>query len=137
MKASRPISWRVIRWIRDDEKNPEIHYEYANEKEARYDFKRYQGFPRSAKVELQSATWETHEEALGPQEEDIDREPTPITRAELYRLTTCNSAAIPPTVNDNGVRRQWVGIGWVEHGKADGSEAAVITDPDTAEQTGG
>jgi hypothetical protein len=49
-----------------------------------------------------------------------------ITRTELERLTFCNSKQIPLAVNDGGVRKEWVGIGWIENGKPRGDEVLVI-----------
>lgn len=49
-----------------------------------------------------------------------------ITRSELVRLSTCNSELLPSVVNDGGVRIQWVGIGWIELGPADGTEPLVV-----------
>ena len=51
-----------------------------------------------------------------------------ITRSELARLTFCNSKKLPVAVNDGGVRKEWVGIGWVEDGKPHGDEVIVIED---------
>ena len=34
----------------------------------------------------------------------------------------------PALVDDNGVQKCWVGIGWVTHGSADGSEPIVLVD---------
>ena len=39
-----------------------------------------------------------------------------ITRSELGRLAFCNSVRYPKMVNDNGVRKEWVGIGGVNVG---------------------
>ena len=58
---------------------------------------------------------------LGPQQKTI-------TRSELARLTFCNSKKLPPAVNDDGVRKEWVGIGWVEDGKPHGDEVLVVKD---------
>jgi len=49
-----------------------------------------------------------------------------ITRSELARLTFCNSKKLPLAVNDGGVRKEWVGIGWIEDGKPRGDEVLVI-----------
>jgi hypothetical protein len=53
---------------------------------------------------------------------------TTISRAELARLAACNSSQLPLVIADGGVRRRWVGIGWVTEGPADGSEQAMIVD---------
>lgn len=50
-----------------------------------------------------------------------------ITRKELARLSFCNSKALPKAVNDGGVRKEWVGIGWVEvQRKPTGREPVVV-----------
>ena len=54
---------------------------------------------------------------------------TTITRFELARLSFCNSKNLPLAVNDNGVRKEWVGIGWIEVGKPRGNEVLVIDVP--------
>ena len=51
-----------------------------------------------------------------------------ITRSELAQLTFCNSKRLSLAVNDGGVRKEWVGIGWIEDGKPHGDEVLVITD---------
>ena len=52
-----------------------------------------------------------------------------ITRFELSRLSFCNSKNLPLAVNDSGVRKEWVGIGWIEVGKPRGNEVLVIDLP--------
>jgi hypothetical protein len=49
-----------------------------------------------------------------------------ITRAELQRLAFSNSPRMPQVVNDGGLRKQWVGIGWVTEGPARGTETLVV-----------
>ena len=49
-----------------------------------------------------------------------------ITRSELARLAFCNSKKLPLVVNDSGLRKEWVGIGWIEDGKPRGGEVLVI-----------
>jgi hypothetical protein len=49
-----------------------------------------------------------------------------ITRERLAQLAFCNSPELPQTVNDNGKRKQWVGIGWIDEGPTNGTEEAVI-----------
>lgn len=49
-----------------------------------------------------------------------------ITRAALCRLSFCNSKRLPQVINDDGHRKQWVGIGWIDEGKATGKEVRVI-----------
>ena len=51
-----------------------------------------------------------------------------ITRSELARLAFSNSKKLPLAVNDGGVRKEWVGIGWIEDGKPHGDEVVVIED---------
>lgn len=52
-----------------------------------------------------------------------------IIRSELARLAFCNSKKLPLAVNDGGVRKEWVGVGWIENGKPHGDEVLVIDDP--------
>jgi len=49
-----------------------------------------------------------------------------ITRDELQRLSICNSRKLPRIVNDEGTRYEWVGIGWINKGKATGREIKVV-----------
>jgi hypothetical protein len=49
-----------------------------------------------------------------------------ITRSELMRLAFCNSKKLLLAVNDGGVRKEWVGIGWIAGGKLRGDEVFVI-----------
>jgi hypothetical protein len=49
-----------------------------------------------------------------------------ITRKELGRLSFCNSRRMPTVVNDGGIRKRWVGIGWVAEGPANGHEVKVV-----------
>jgi len=49
-----------------------------------------------------------------------------ITRDELARMSVVNSPRIPNAVDDHGIRRQWVGIGWIACGKAHGDEVKII-----------
>ena len=49
-----------------------------------------------------------------------------ITRKRLARLAFLNSPRLPRVVNDNGVRKEWVGIGWIDCGKPTGHEPKVI-----------
>lgn len=51
-----------------------------------------------------------------------------VLRGRLARMAFANSSKMPQTVNDGGVRRQWVGIGWVSEGPADGTEEAIVID---------
>lgn len=44
----------------------------------------------------------------------------------LQRLAFCNSEKLPKTINDDGRRKLWVGIGWIDDGPATGSETKVI-----------
>lgn len=52
-----------------------------------------------------------------------------ISRDELARLCVVNSSRIPSPVNDGGMRRTWVGIGWVTEGPANGTEKAKVIEP--------
>lgn len=49
-----------------------------------------------------------------------------ITRSQLSRLSICNSKKLPLSVNDGGLRKEWVGIGWIETGEPHGDEVLVI-----------
>ena len=49
-----------------------------------------------------------------------------VSVVELQRLIFCNSDRLPQTVNDDGKRKRWVGIGWVEEGPANGTEEATV-----------
>jgi len=51
-----------------------------------------------------------------------------IARSKLAVLSACNSKKLPLAVNDYGVRREWVGIGWIDVGKARGDEVVVVDD---------
>ena len=37
-----------------------------------------------------------------------------IQRGELARLSFINSPRLPQIVNDNGILKEWVGIGWID-----------------------
>jgi hypothetical protein len=45
------------------------------------------------------------------------------------RLAFGNSKGLPFAVNDGGVRKEWVGIGWLEDGKPRGDEVFVLDGP--------
>ena len=49
-----------------------------------------------------------------------------ITVDELARLSHANSPKLPPVVNHDGVRKRWVGIGWVDEGEPVGDEPLVV-----------
>jgi len=50
-----------------------------------------------------------------------------IKRDELHRLSYCNSAKLPRFINDEGVRKEWIGIGWIDFKeKLTGHEVKVI-----------
>lgn len=51
---------------------------------------------------------------------------TTITVERLAWLSMCNSRLLPKVVNDEGVRKRWVGIGWVAEGPATGREVKVV-----------
>ena len=53
-----------------------------------------------------------------------------ITFSELKRLSFANSERLPQVINLNGVRKQWVGIGWVDEGELKGDEVLVVEDPE-------
>lgn len=48
-----------------------------------------------------------------------------ITAKRLAWLSMCNSRSLPKLVNDEGRRKRWVGIGWVDEGPAKGTETRV------------
>lgn len=48
-----------------------------------------------------------------------------IARNLLIRLSIINSKHMPTVINDRGIRKQWVGIGWVDEGELDGDEVLV------------
>jgi hypothetical protein len=52
-----------------------------------------------------------------------------ITRSELSRLACCNSKLLPMVINDRGVRKEWVGIGWIVDGLPRGDEIIVVEEP--------
>lgn len=58
-----------------------------------------------------------------------------ITFSELKRLSFCNSKKLPKTVNMFGKRWHWVGVGWVDEGKATGKEVKIIDDFQTSGST--
>jgi hypothetical protein len=49
-----------------------------------------------------------------------------ITFLELQRLSFCNSKFLPLAVDIGGRRKAWVGIGWIDVGKAKGTEVKVV-----------
>jgi len=49
-----------------------------------------------------------------------------IGREELARLAFCNSTKLPWTIELDGNRYQWVGIGWVNEGEPRGDEVLVV-----------
>ena len=50
-----------------------------------------------------------------------------IKRSDLARMSVANSPKMPQIVNDNGVLREWVGIGWIDlKEKPTGKEPKVI-----------
>ena len=51
-----------------------------------------------------------------------------ITRSKLTRLTLCNSKRFSFGVNDGGVRKERVGIDWIEDGMPHRDEVLVIAD---------
>ncbi len=53
--------------------------------------------------------------------------PKTIKRDELARMSVSNSPKMPQIVNDNGVLREWVGIGWIDlRYKPTGKEIKVV-----------
>lgn len=49
-----------------------------------------------------------------------------VTFRELRRMTVCGSPNLPEFVEADGVRKHWVGFGWVDHGPALGNEVLVV-----------
>jgi hypothetical protein len=49
-----------------------------------------------------------------------------ITFDEFKRLEFCNSAKLPLTIEHDGRRQHWVGIGWIDQGPARGDEVLVV-----------
>lgn len=49
-----------------------------------------------------------------------------ISRAELERLSVCNSSKIPPVVEKDGKQYMWMGVYWIENGRATGKEVLVV-----------
>jgi hypothetical protein len=41
-------------------------------------------------------------------------------------MAAVNSPELPHLIEDNGRRKRWVGIGWVDEGPADGTEVLVV-----------
>lgn len=48
-----------------------------------------------------------------------------VDRDDLIRMCQMNSKKLPIHVNDGGVRKTWVGIGWVSEGAPRGDEPLV------------
>ncbi len=48
--------------------------------------------------------------------------------SEWQRLTVCNSLKLPEYVEVSGRRHHYVGIGWIDVGRADGTEVLIIDD---------
>lgn len=51
-----------------------------------------------------------------------------IKLSQLQRMAFRNSPKMPQVVNHDGVRKEWVGIGWIDCGPATGREVKVIED---------
>ena len=51
-----------------------------------------------------------------------------IAFSELVRLSFCNSKQLPPIVEYKGRNKEWVGIGWIDIGPADGKGVLVVED---------
>ena len=49
-----------------------------------------------------------------------------IKFSELERLSFCNSKKLPQVVAALGRKMEWVGIGWIDTGEADGTEVLVL-----------
>ncbi len=59
----------------------------------------------------------------------VASKPDTITRSELARLAFCNSKRLPLAVNDGGMRKEWVGIGWIDCGSPHGDETRLVDSP--------
>ena len=51
-----------------------------------------------------------------------------ITVEQLSQMMVEGKDNLPSPAEHNGKRKQWVGIGWVDEGKADGTEPLLIID---------
>ena len=51
-----------------------------------------------------------------------------LTVSKLSRMMVEAKDALPAPAEHNGRRIDWVGIGWLDVGKADGTEPLLITD---------
>ena len=49
-----------------------------------------------------------------------------ITVEELRRLSQANSSKLPQAVEHEGIRKEWVGIGWIDCGAPSGREPLVV-----------
>jgi hypothetical protein len=54
--------------------------------------------------------------------------PNTILLSRLRDLAFLNAKSMPKVISMGGVRKQWVGIGWVDEGPADGTETLVLID---------
>lgn len=52
-----------------------------------------------------------------------------IKFAEFKRLEFCNSHKLPTTIEHNGRRMHWIGIGWIDEGPAKGDEILLVEEP--------
>ena len=57
-----------------------------------------------------------------------------ITRAELARLSFCNSDRLQGLVNIKGRAMEWVGIGWIDTGPATGREKLTVVEKKTTKK---
>ncbi len=58
----------------------------------------------------------------------MKQKPKTISRAELARLSFCNSSKMPQVVNVDGRKKRWVGIGWVDEGSTKDSRLVRVED---------
>ena len=49
-----------------------------------------------------------------------------ITVDELRRLSWADSPKMPQAVEQDGVRKEWLGIGWIDCGTPHGDEVLVV-----------
>lgn len=48
--------------------------------------------------------------------------------SKVQRMAFLNSPKLPQVISHHGIRKRWVGIGWVDEGKPTGKEVVVVDD---------
>lgn len=61
-----------------------------------------------------------------PKEKKIERMTLTVTK--LHSMSAESKDDLPGPADHNGVRKHWVGIGWICEGQADGTEPLLIVD---------